>query len=224
MASLLPLSITILSLLGNKHHSQCVSGKWALDRGGGWEVVVAGMIRVCHEHGLRKNLLHCRLPSVFAKDWLANIMKILGLQEADIYTGDLSRQKNYFTYPRWLWWGVGCAELCFPWTHGLWSWWHPQANTDSTMWLCQRKEKEDIWDTGILILLLVIISFLLLWQTITQKSNFGERVYLEYDSRVQSIIARKPQQELKQPAILHDVKSGQRTAPPSSLVGWLLLK
>lgn len=54
-------------------------------------------------------------------------MEVLDLQEVDTDTGDLSRQKNYFICPRWLWRRVGGAGPCFPWTHGLWRWWYLQA-------------------------------------------------------------------------------------------------
>lgn len=81
-------------------------------------------------------------------------MQVLDLQEAAIHTEGLPRQKNCFTYPRWLCCGMRCAGLCFPWTLGLWRWWHPQAGTDSTMGLYQRKENEDLlrhWDSDFIV-------------------------------------------------------------------------
>lgn len=53
---------------------------------GEWEVVLAGMLRVCHEHRLRENFLSFRRKAESALDWLVNIIKALDLQLADIRT------------------------------------------------------------------------------------------------------------------------------------------
>lgn len=93
MASLLLLSITMLSSLGNKHYSRC-GFKQVGTRQGEWEVVLAGMIRLWHRHRLRERAQLQAAGRVSGKDPLVNIVKALDLLVADIRTGDLSRSRR----------------------------------------------------------------------------------------------------------------------------------